>query len=145
MDYLPDKMDEISPYFQEWHKIRSLIWKTTRTYNNIDKQRTISKIKYYLKKLVFPSREKVIGLHYNFCKKISEDVANSLWTVANNKFIVMPINTFSNLEILPFESYHFCCTHLYDLFLTQMYGNYMELPPVEERHPPHDVEYFQVI
>jgi lipopolysaccharide cholinephosphotransferase len=42
------------------------------------------------------------------------------------------------LAKIQFEGKHYCAPNNWDLFLKKLYGNYMELPPVEERISHHD-------
>ena len=45
------------------------------------------------------------------------------------------------LTRIQFEGKYYCVPCNWDLFLKKLYGNYMELPPVEERHIHHDPDY----
>lgn len=49
-----------------------------------------------------------------------------------NKEIV-PVSIFENYIELPFEDTTFMAIKEYDLYLKQVFGNYMEMPPVEKR------------
>lgn len=49
----------------------------------------------------------------------------------------MKISIFENYTELPFEGIKFMCIKDYDLYLKKIYGNYMELPPCEERIAHH--------
>ena len=44
------------------------------------------------------------------------------------------IKYFENVHYHTFENYQFLISDFYDEFLTSMFGNYMQLPPLEERH-----------
>jgi lipopolysaccharide cholinephosphotransferase len=44
---------------------------------------------------------------------------------------------FEKYTTLKFENHDFMCFENYDTYLTQLYGDYMQLPPVEKRIPPH--------
>ncbi|SDB46885.1 lipopolysaccharide cholinephosphotransferase [Pseudobutyrivibrio sp. YE44] len=50
--------------------------------------------------------------------------------------------TFETTIELPFEGKMFMAPKGYDQYLTQMYGNYMELPPVEKRVAPHEFDVY---
>ena len=46
---------------------------------------------------------------------------------------------FNGYTTLEFEGYKFSCLKNYDAYLKKMYGNYMELPPVEKRKSGHNI------
>ena len=49
---------------------------------------------------------------------------------------------FKNMIEVDFEGRKYPSIALYDKFLTMRYGNYMQLPPVEERVPHHGQTYY---
>ena len=49
------------------------------------------------------------------------------------------LEEFYELKLLDFEDYKFWGPSNYDKVLSQCYGNYMELPPLEEREPHHNI------
>lgn len=49
---------------------------------------------------------------------------------------------FIELIDLEFEGFKFECIKDYDYFLRLMYGDYMQLPPEEDRHPYHGGKYY---
>ena len=51
---------------------------------------------------------------------------------------------FDNLIEIPFEETNFMCTSKYDSFLRSYYGNYMELPPEEERVCKHHPKFISL-
>jgi lipopolysaccharide cholinephosphotransferase len=53
---------------------------------------------------------------------------------------IVPSSVFENYELLPFENKQFFCVKEYDLLLKRLYGDYMQLPPVEKRISHHDVQ-----
>lgn len=58
--------------------------------------------------------------------------------------IVFPANMLDNYVKLPFEDDEFMCFEEWDEHLKRTFGNYMQLPPVEERtwrHPPHRIDF----
>ncbi|MBQ3527690.1 MAG: LicD family protein [Clostridia bacterium] len=52
-----------------------------------------------------------------------------------------PVSTdlFTETVELAFEKYNFCVPAGYDAFLRGRYGNYMELPPLEDQKPAHHI------
>lgn len=53
---------------------------------------------------------------------------------------VFPVHAFSNLEKHQFEDSAFWIPSNYDCVLKSLYGNYMKLPPIENRKPIHSSE-----
>ena len=49
-----------------------------------------------------------------------------------------PKAMFDNYDLVKFEQFKFYIISDYDTFLTSRYGNYMELPPLEQRNPHHN-------
>lgn len=55
---------------------------------------------------------------------------------------IMPTSTFQEYQSIQFEGYDFAIISAYDAYLTQHYGNYMELPPVEKQVTHHSSQYY---
>ena len=53
---------------------------------------------------------------------------------------IMEKDIFTEVETLPFEEETFCCLKKYNKYLTNIYGDYMQLPPEEKRITHHDFE-----
>lgn len=51
-------------------------------------------------------------------------------------------NLFEETMDVPFEDHTFSIITKYDTFLSQRYGDYMQLPPEEERVPIHDFHFY---
>ncbi len=86
---------------------------------------------------LFPSK-----LLFNLVEKLSEkmDAENG-----NNKYImlnkyVMPDGIFDELIDVPFETITAKIPKKYDEMLSDMFGDYMKLPPVDKRAPKHITE-----
>ena len=60
----------------------------------------------------------------------------------NRRLTTYDVDLFQELVELEFEGVGFLATAKYDLFLRMRYGNYMELPPEDQRHPYHGQTYF---
>ena len=52
------------------------------------------------------------------------------------------IDLFDELVELDFEGIKFLSTAHYDTYLSQSYGDYMQLPPEDQRHPYHGGNYY---
>lgn len=50
---------------------------------------------------------------------------------------------FDSYVYLQFESEHFMCISTFDKYLSNIYGDYMILPPIENRVSTHDAEFFK--
>lgn len=50
---------------------------------------------------------------------------------------ILPITVFNNYELRKFEGREFYCLTDYDSYLGSLYGDYMQLPPVEKRKSHH--------
>lgn len=48
-------------------------------------------------------------------------------------------NIFDEYKLISFEGYKFMCIADYDTYLQKLYGNYMQLPSIEEQKPHHDL------
>lgn len=51
---------------------------------------------------------------------------------------IMEKEIFEDTIIIPFEHFNFSCLREYDRYLTNIYGNYMEFPPVAQQVTHHD-------
>lgn len=51
-------------------------------------------------------------------------------------------DVFEELIDIDFEGYKFLAPNRYDEILTQKYGDYMKLPPLEDRHPYHGAKIY---
>lgn len=58
---------------------------------------------------------------------------------------IMPFTWFQNIVKIEFEGHLFNVPKEYDKILTHFYGDYMKLPPVEERNTHHDYEVYKII
>ena len=56
--------------------------------------------------------------------------------------MIYDFDLFDNLTEVEFESYKFLSIAHYDKYLSMRYGNYMQLPPENERHPYHGGKYY---
>lgn len=50
---------------------------------------------------------------------------------------IFPRQMIEGQVLLPFEDTQLCAPEAYDQYLTQLYGDYMTLPPEDQRIPPH--------
>lgn len=53
---------------------------------------------------------------------------------------ILSYNEYNDISMIEFEGHLFCCLTCRDKYLTQIYGNYMQLPPEEKRVTTHDTD-----
>lgn len=110
-----------------------------------------SKLKILLKQLVAPLAN-IVG-HKKWCQKIErlaeemkteveqeQYAADLMWEPRMNW--VIPLKAYENSIMLPFEDDCFNAPADYELVLRTGYGDYMQLPPVEERITGHYYDYY---
>lgn len=83
---------------------------------------------------------------YLFYNSVPYKNANTFYVLAlpldEREKCTFNIDLFDEYEDLKFEGGAFKCIKKYDYFLSQMYGDYMKLPPQEERIPHHGQSYY---
>lgn len=67
----------------------------------------------------------------------SEKCADLVWGYSEKE--IMPREVFCKAVYLPFEGKNKCVPSGYHVFLTNIYGDYMKLPPVEKQVSHHDI------
>lgn len=72
-------------------------------------------------------------------KMLNADVGDSDWlgNVFQGQKEFFPSEIYTDIIIHKFEDAEFPIPRQYDIYLKKLYGNYMELPPVEDRRPKH--------
>lgn len=102
-----------------------------------EKLRLISRIKHAVCRMIYPSLEKTLQRRDRLLKNVS---AGS--TLANHcgvwgKKEIMPVQWFGEGATLQFEGLTVTGPLEYQKYLTQVYGDYMQYPPVEKRKGHH--------
>lgn len=134
IDGLPGP-DQLEDYINTIETIRHNLINTTKTY----RLKGWKLIKYYLKKLKYPSRNKSleklkqITSSYNFA---TSDYAGAICGSYGEKEH-MEQSTFSAYITLPFEGRQYMAIADYNAYLTKHYGDYMKLPPKEKQVSEH--------
>lgn len=112
---------------------------------------TSSSIKIIVKKIgyipigIFASlysREKLIVRYEDMCRKFNAEKTGFFFEQAgasNYGKWVIPEECFCDFILLPFENEMFSCPVDYDLYLKAAYGDYMVLPPEDERINRHRI------
>lgn len=100
------------------------------------KRRCFAMLSKYI--LFYLDKEKTVSALEKNCKKFSEsnNIINYFGGYQDREYARREI--FLQLEELPFEGYMFKAPSNYKELLTKVYGDYMKLPPVEERGRQHN-------
>lgn len=128
----PGKLEE---YVDTIETIRHNLINTTRSY----RLNGWKLIKYYLKKLKYPSRNKTldklkqITSSYDFA---TSDYAGAICGSYGEKEH-MQQSVFTSYVSLQFEGRQYMAIAAYDAYLTKHYGDYMKLPPKEKQVSEH--------
>lgn len=104
------------------------------------------KIKWHIKNHLFKlvSREKWFEREINKLRQYSFDESDyivSTFGMKNEKEII-EYDCFAFHINIVFADRNYAIPCGYDRYLTQMYGNYMQLPPVEQQIAPHDIDVY---
>lgn len=129
-----DKMSEAYKLWTWQLKLRSSLALFSSTNG------TFAKFKLLLKKLLLGkiNIKDVVYKHNNLIKKIkwgSTSHWSQLACADNGDKEYCLIEDFSETIMMPFENRLYCVMNGYDRVLRKNFGDYMELPPIEQRQP----------
>ena len=114
-------------------------------YINISNYESMAKkLKYVLKKIYLCtiSKKLLIYIRDSICKRYLNK-SNTLVTKYGGNFYKNqnPYNFYKDLTLQTFEDTSFYIPKNYDKILKNLYGNYMDIPPIEKQRQ-HGIEYF---
>lgn len=106
--------------------------------NSLLKKLAIDSIKFFT--WLFPLRN--IALWYESKCKAGQKGAEYIGCVAWGYGLkeIFNKNLFNDFILVDFEGYKFSAISQYDKYLRQLYGDYMQLPPLEKRVSPHTLD-----
>ena len=145
MDSLPDKLYDQKKLLKKVRKIENKM--ACLTYSLGKGRNFLSTIKKNLAIVLMRSLEtlKIVSIsnyykkHHNLFTKFQEN--NYIGSLTNTGFNglkeFLPKRYFEESILLDFEGYKFQAPKYYDKILTQIYGDYMKLPPIEKRRTHH--------
>ena len=144
IDGWPDKKD-VDAFYNDFLRINKLVTKTTAFYK-FRKHPLLYKIKYYLKKIFYPSRRKVLSMLDDLFARYPFEKAEYVGGVVGSygKKESVPRTVFQKYTSLPFEGKEYSCISDYDTYLSTVYGDYMQLPPKEKRVSHHVFEAYWI-
>lgn len=138
IDGLPDKKG-LAEYIKEMRSLSVSVMRATHYYTNKGCKAYIY-LKYLVKRVLYPKRQTSIAkleqlLHsYPFECSVNAGAITGRYLEKE----IMDATTFKSYMPLPFEGHDMMCISAYDKYLTQHYGDYMQLPPKEQQVPNHD-------
>lgn len=139
IDGLP-RMEEMDCYLKESRRLKKLLTRSTKFHSvAVRKNPIILMIKYYIKRFIYPSRKSVINEMESFFHSFPFEDSEYAGAIVGMFGIKEHMNSevFKEYTSLEFEGKMYMCIKDYDAYLTQHYGDYMQLPPVEKRRTHH--------
>lgn len=137
VDGLPNK-EEATNYIDRQNEYVEELKKNTQYFKF--RKGHFLKLRYYIKLLIYPSRESTIKkleeLHntYKFESSSYAGAVSGMYGIRE----LLESDVFKEYIDLPFEDRSFKCLAQYDKYLTSLYGDYMLLPPEEKRVGDHN-------
>ena len=100
-----------------------------------------NKMKLLIKKILYGWRsDRIFDKHAEFCKRIDFNTSKNYSHLAWGGWKMREYyktSAFSDYVLMPFEDTEFYVMKDFDGALRAKYGDYMQLPPIEERTPGH--------
>lgn len=150
-DGLGNDKKEALKYGLKGDMLSSLCFLSTREKNPITVEKKLLKkiIKtplFYFSKLIGKNffQKRLSSLVKKFEYDQSNYVGCVVWLSGGEKDI-FPRKWFDEYLVVPFEKYKFRIPKDYDLFLKHIYGEYMKLPPLEDRYGHHEYSVYKKI
>ena len=135
VDYLPSKVD-LNTFFRKQYKLFDFWNRSMHVARFIE---CLKQPKYFYNKIFFSNK-------YNkYCKKVNiyskKGKKKTICCIPLDPFdrrkIHFDLDIFDKLVLVDFENKQFYATAYYKQFLTSKYGDYMKLPPVQNRITHH--------
>lgn len=148
LDGLPDNMaDRIKHYNRYDKRLRELclLYQPPKQISFKTPRRFLSSLKSKFYHMVY-SYAKLVDRCESVAKKFSYEESNYIVNFAGIYGIkeITQKKFFSDYILMDFEGYKLRVPIGYDGYLTGVYGNYMELPPLEKRTPHHKPYYLDL-
>lgn len=140
IDGLPDNLEDVRKYIKKKRKLffRRLVF-TCKNNSYRPGNKFVNAFKYIIKRILVPSRSAVIKqiekLYKSYPYSTSNYVGDIIDLFGERGWLKKEI--FENYTTASFENLQVKIIKDYDTFLKARYGDYMQLPPEEERVPGH--------
>ena len=107
-------------------------------FNRINYKKRIGYVPYQLKSVLL-SKDKLISRYMQFVNRESETAEDIYLQYGGKKGYYIKKASFGEGIMLNFEDELFRCPLDYDAYLKSVYGDYMKLPPVDQRENRHQI------
>ena len=145
LDGVPEEISQYENWYKSLYNLYTAFFIKQRTFKNLNNREKIKtlikKIRYHCslrKKAIF---EKTLQLHqkYPFDECSYVGCIECCWNSKKNRF---PKEWFKDYTLLKFCNHELKAPVGYHEVLSQMYGDYMKLPPIEDQAPCHFMNIF---
>ena len=145
LDGVPDDRKQAERCFKELHRSWTCTKLARVAQRKISEQLTWKrKMNVLIRKILFrnpiASRVDWVGRHIMACKRIPYGSTNHFANVSFLEYKMkeyQEVQDFMSTILVPFEDGMFCVCNGYDHLMRSKYGDYMQLPPEEERTLKH--------
>ena len=141
IDYYPDSAFQ-KRIFEYKRSFYSFVIEDAFYYENAPQYSLKRRIAKKIAKTVYPSRKQALKKREALLSSIKKSSLIGSISLSSGEKSVVPAEVFMEYCELEFEGHYFGAPLQYDRYLTKVYGNYMELPPVNERIGHHYLEMF---
>lgn len=136
LDYYPDDERE-QKAFDRKNKFYSRRLEAEFYYEDLSIKRTLL---YAIMKFIYPSTARLMQKRQELYRSVPPSNMIASYCGAWRKKEIVPADWYGEGTVLSFEGLRVSAPKEYDKWLTQVYGDYMQLPPEEERVPHHFVD-----
>lgn len=136
-------------YFDELSKMNSRLGVYCPFYKSVTTHKVLWAMKYWAKRLLYFNPHSYLYLKEKLNRQLlSTQFETSpyaaLFCGGDGWCEIMPRSVFETFEDVPFEGYIFRRIKEYDQYLHSVFGDYMQLPPENERISKHNYSYYQI-
>ncbi len=137
---------DFKPYTDTLRATHNIIMDTCPYYKGMDAGKMKWFLKYCIKRLIHPTFRSVRTMKdwLNSQARAHLPEESPLSTVVFGDYIIYPFRSdlFFQYERIPFEGKEYSCIRNRNLYLSTVYGDYMQLPPEEKRITHHTYDAF---
>lgn len=137
----------LDKHYEALDTVRELLFRLCPYYKSVRKGRLALKLKYILKRIRYPyfgSFRSLKARLVNNQKSIPYNAADvvGVYFASEKNRTFLEKRVYDDIGVLPFEGGIYPALKHYDVYLTKLYGEYMQLPPLEKRVSHHAYDSF---